>query len=115
VDFSGDDCRVVIIAKVPFPNLVDPQVSARLYSSGGNNWYRMATIRTIVQMTGRGMRSAGDWCRNYVLDKQFNKLWNESRNMIPRWWKDAVCTTSFDPLVDILEAEMENGKATVKQ
>lgn len=89
--FVTHNCRVQVIAKIPFPNLGDKQVNARLYTKGGDLWYRVQTVRSLVQMTGRGMRSADDSVVTYVLDKQFmTNVWSKSRLLLPRWWKDAV-------------------------
>ena len=90
VDLPGAACRVQVIAKVPYPNLGDRQVSARLYSLGGRTWYQMNTIRTMVQMTGRGVRSADDWCVTYVLDKGFVELWRQGKRWMPEWWERAL-------------------------
>lgn len=92
-DFSGDEARVVIVAKVPFPYLGDQQVSARLRTRGGQQWYAVQTVRSLVQMTGRGVRSADDWCRTYVLDSTFlNNVWKGNRGLLPGWWREAVDT-----------------------
>ncbi len=90
VDFRDEDCRVNVICKVPFPYLGDKQVSKRLYSPGGQTWYNVQTVRTIVQMTGRGTRHKDDWSVNYILDKQFGNLWSKCKNLFPQWWKDAL-------------------------
>jgi len=91
VDFKGDDCRCVIVAKVPFPYLGDPQVSKRMHQPGGNEWYVVQTVRTVVQMTGRGVRSSDDWADTWVLDAQFGtNLWKKARRMFPKWWSSAV-------------------------
>src|SRR5271154_839826 len=45
IDLPGDDCRVIIVCKVPFPSLGDKQVSARMHSKGGQSWYAVRTIR----------------------------------------------------------------------
>lgn len=71
VDLAGDACRTQIIAKCPFPSLGDKQVSLRLHLPGGQLWYVVKTVRDIVQMTGRGVRSEIDWCDTYILDQQF--------------------------------------------
>lgn len=95
VDFKGDDCRVVIVAKVPFPNLGDAQVKARMYSRGGQLWYSVLTVRSLVQMTGRGVRSADDYCTTYILDSQFvSNVWRKSRALVPQWWADALDFTA---------------------
>lgn len=91
IDLAGDNCRVVIVAKVPFPNLGDRQVSSRLRGPGGQAWYNVQTIRSLVQMTGRGVRSETDWCVTYILDTQFiRKIWREAKFLLPKWWRDAV-------------------------
>lgn len=93
VDLPDDECRVIVVAKIPFPNLADKQVSARLHLKGGsgNRWYAMQTVRALVQMTGRGVRHESDHAETYVLDSQFlRNIWRNSRGMIPQWWRDAL-------------------------
>jgi len=93
VDLPGDKCRVQVIAKTPFLNLQDKQVSARLYGTGrsGKTWYSVNAIRTIVQMCGRGVRSDGDWCVTYILDRQFvDNIWATSKRLIPKWWVEGL-------------------------
>jgi Rad3-related DNA helicase len=91
-DFKGDEARVVIVAKVPFPYLGDRQVAARLNTRGGQNWYRVQAIRTLIQMTGRGVRSADDWCVTYALDGSLYKLLKDGRHLFPKWWREALDT-----------------------
>lgn len=95
-DFRGDLARVVVIAKVPFPNLGDRQVSARLRlpERDGDWWYRVQTVRTIVQMTGRGVRGADDWAATYILDQEFqNNIYRKAKSLFPKWWRDALDQT----------------------
>lgn len=90
-DLPGDSCRVQVIVKVPFPYLGDRQVGARLHSRGGDLWYRVQTIRSLVQMTGRAVRSAEDWAVTYVLDEQFEGLvMSRGRGLVPSWWRKAI-------------------------
>ena len=90
VDLPDDDCRVIIVGKVMYPNLGDKQVNARLYSPGGQQWYCMLTVRSLVQSTGRAMRHEDDMCTTYILDRQFANLWSKARGMVPKWWADAI-------------------------
>ena len=90
VDLPGDLCRVQIIAKVPFASLGDRQVSERLRLPGGQTWYQTNTARTIVQMTGRGVRSVDDHATTYILDKQFHRWYRQAKRLLPGWWTDAV-------------------------
>ena len=92
-DFKGDEARVVIVAKVPYPFLGDQQVSARLHTRGGQQWYVVNTVRSLIQMTGRGVRSETDWCVTYILDSTFlQKLWKNDKRLLPKWWREAVDT-----------------------
>ncbi len=91
VDLPDDQCRVVVIAKVPYPDLGDNQISRRVYGSrDGNRWYAHQTISSIIQMSGRAVRSSSDHAEIYILDGQFEKIYNEYNGLFPKWWKDAL-------------------------
>ncbi len=95
IDLPDDLCRAIIITKVPFPNLGDEQVKKRFFGTGqsGKNWYYTQTIRSIVQMTGRGMRHKSDYVASYILDSQFSSnlyATPVSRNRLPKWWVSAL-------------------------
>lgn len=91
VDLKHDECRVVVVAKMPFPSLADRQVGMRLRSTGGQEWYNVQTIRKLVQMTGRGVRSADDYCTTYIFDSLFlEKVWKNAKRLIPEWWREAM-------------------------
>lgn len=108
IDLPDEQCRVVIVAKVPFPYLGDKQVNKRLYSRGGNGWYAMQTVRSLVQMTGRAVRHETDECEIYLLDRQFvSNIWKKSRHLLPEWWKDALQMRGSPNL-----AEVRSGKAS---
>ena len=104
VDLAQEDCRVVVVTKVPFPNLGDRQTSERLRLPDGDSWYAVQTIRTLVQMTGRGVRSADDWCVSYILDRQFtHNTLRKHKFLLPAWWREAL-DTSF-PVRQLLKRE----------
>ena len=90
IDLPDDACRVQVVAKIPFPYLGDKQVNARLYSAGGQTWYRVNTLRSLLQSTGRGVRHPDDWAITYILDQSFGKLWQQSRRIIPQWWSEGL-------------------------
>lgn len=93
IDLPGDLCRVQVIAKVPFPSLANRQISARTHLPGGQLWYTIQTIRDVVQMAGRGVRSRDDWCYTYILDAQFARnLWSKWKRYFPVWFAEAVDT-----------------------
>ena len=99
VDLHEDDCRVQIIAKVPWPYLGDEQIAARANGTGrsGKTWYAVKTIRTIIQMSGRGMRSKDDSVITYILDKTFVRLYQQNRRLFPKWWSDALVWDTNEP------------------
>ena len=91
IDLPGDLCRVIIVAKVPYPNLASPQVNKRLYGfSDGSLWYARKTARALVQMTGRATRSQGDWSLSFILDEQFGHLVSRNKSIFPAWWKESI-------------------------
>lgn len=90
VDLVDDLCRCIIICKVPYLNLINPQVKARMRMPGGELWYGIKAAQTIMQMTGRGVRSDSDYCDCYILDRQFGLLMSRLGKYLPQWWKDAI-------------------------
>lgn len=99
VDLHGDDCSVIVVTKMPFLYLGDAQVKTRAYATGyrGKTWYAMQTIRTLCQMTGRGMRSKDDQCVTYILDNKFVGLYKGNKKLFPNWWSDAIVWSGNDP------------------
>lgn len=90
IDLPDDLCTVQVVAKVPYPNTSDKRIGARMYGHNGKAWYTAQTIRTIIQMTGRGVRGPEDKAVTYIPDAQFaNNLW-KNQHLFPRWWKEAV-------------------------
>lgn len=92
VDLADELCGVIVVAKLPFPYLGDPQTNARMHSREdglGQTWYEMETGRTLVQMTGRGVRSDTDQCVTYILDMAAGGMIRKTYTT-PRWWREAV-------------------------
>ena len=90
IDLPNDQCRAIVCCKIPFPNLNDKQISSRLHSKNGDLWYKVQTVRTLVQMTGRGFRHVDDYCESFVLDRQFIKLFRNNKGLFPTWWSEAL-------------------------
>jgi len=91
VDLPGDECRVVVIAKVPYGDLGDPQISKRVHASkDGNTWYAHKAVSKIIQMAGRAVRSKDDWASTYILDEKFDDLYRDYKKMFPSWFKEAI-------------------------
>lgn len=81
VDLPDDLCRFIIIAKVPYPNLKDKLVKAKMKLFP--KWYDSETANSIIQGIGRGNRNPSDWCVTYILDGCFNNLYNKTSSQFP--------------------------------
>ena len=78
IDLPGDECRFIIILKVPYPSLANKLVNERnrLFPL----WYNTHTSNEIIQGIGRGVRFNGDWCVTYILDACFYSLYISTKN-----------------------------------
>ena len=81
VDLPGDFLRFIIIAKIPFPNLTDKLVKAKMKLFP--QWYASETANSIIQGIGRGNRSVDDWCVTYIIDGCFPNLYYQTRKQFP--------------------------------
>lgn len=75
LDLKDDISRFQIFFKVPYPNLGDPLIKAKMQTS--NEWYDWKTGISIMQGVGRSVRSKDDWAVTYVLDACFGSLINK--------------------------------------
>ena len=87
ISLDDEECRFVIITKIPYPYLGSPQVKARMDTPLGKEWYPWKTTCDLIQMTGRGMRSKDDWCSVYILDGNFERLFHQMQRYIPDYWQ----------------------------
>ncbi len=90
LDLPDDMCRAIVVCKVPWPDLGDVQVAARTARPGGSAWYRRQALRSLVQMTGRGVRHEADRCETYVLDCQADRIVKQGRGDLPVWWLESL-------------------------
>lgn len=88
LDLPGDDCRFIIIMKVPYPTIKDRLTVAKLDLFP--KWYNSTTAQTIIQGIGRGNRFKEDWCKTYILDACFSKLYLDTNSMFPKEIKDRI-------------------------
>lgn len=87
-DFSGDAARWQVIAKVPYPYLGDRQVAAK--KDMDEEWYALKTVSTIIQASGRIVRSETDTGTTYITDSDFKYLWDRWSYLFPSWWTEAL-------------------------
>jgi Rad3-related DNA helicase len=90
-DFHGDLARWQIIAKVPYPSLSDKQVVAK--KELNEDWYCLETVKTIIQAAGRIVRSEQDTGTTYILDSDFERLYERYTTFFPNWFTEAFVRT----------------------
>lgn len=88
LDLSEELSRFQVISKMPYPYLGDPFTKARMAHDPA--WYTWNTALTLVQATGRSIRSATDHAATYILDADFDSFMGRAEDILPRWWKDAI-------------------------
>jgi Rad3-related DNA helicase len=99
VDLLHDTTRLVVLAKLPFPDLSDKQVSARLHGyKDGQEWYDHRTVAGVVQASSRATRATNDWSHIWILDSQFYRLYRDRWSMFPSYWRDALRILEEGPM-----------------
>ena len=88
IDLPGDECRFIIILKVPYPNLGDKLVKEKLKLFP--LWYNSTASNEIIQGIGRGVRFDGDWCVSYILDACFWKLYMDTQDQYSDEFKNRL-------------------------
>ena len=88
LDLSEDLSRFQILSKVPYPYLGDPFVKARMTHDPA--WYTWNTALSIVQATGRSIRSKDDRATTYILDADVETFLAQANSILPAWWKQAL-------------------------
>ena len=89
VDLKDDLARFQVIVKAPFPNLSDKRVRRRKELRGGQRWYVIQALKTLIQAYGRTTRSEDDWSRTYILDLSAIALVWRYRRLCPPWFMEA--------------------------
>ena len=88
IDLKNDLSRLCIICKVPYASLGDQWVKRKIESD--SQWYSIKTAQTLIQQTGRSVRSMDDHAVTYILDMEFWKFFDKNTKLFPKWWKDAL-------------------------
>jgi Rad3-related DNA helicase len=84
-DFPEDECRYLIIVKIPFIDGRSPVIKAR--SKDDKDYLNYMAALNIIQYAGRGMRSAEDFCEIWVIDDHWK--WFRKAYRFPNWFKAA--------------------------
>ena len=88
LDLKGELSRFQIITKVPYPNKGDRWINAKRHLD--EDWYYWQTALKLAQAYGRSIRSKEDWAKTYILDSAFGYFLNKNRNVLPKWFIQAI-------------------------
>jgi ATP-dependent DNA helicase DinG len=92
IDLKDGLSRFQIIVKVPYPDLTDRWINAKMQNDNG--WYYWQTALRLVQAYGRSVRSKQDWAKTYILDSAFAHFLKNHRNMFPDWFTSAIASSN---------------------
>lgn len=99
-DFSGDDCRYIVIGKIPYPDTTDPVLRAR--AEDDKDWPSYCAMETLANESARGSRSVADKCEVAVLDDNWKWYWYRFKQFAPAWFAERVIgsvSTVPEPMV----------------
>jgi len=88
VDLKGDRSRFQIICKIPYPYLGDKLIRKKMHK--WKWWYPLQTTKTIVQATGRSIRSDTDHAVTYILDSDWDRFFNKNSNLFPKGFQNCL-------------------------
>ena len=87
VDFKGDLCRFQIVFKIPYPQL-NEQVKYR--RDLDPSWYYYQAVMALMQAYGRGIRENDDYCVMYVIDSDFEQLYDYNKSFFNEYFTEAI-------------------------
>ena len=90
IDLHDDLCTVQIVPMLFRLNPTDPVIRKRMGKKGGNKWYNMHTLKTLIQQVGRGCRHENDSCITYVGDPRLPQLISRSGLDVPKSFKSSL-------------------------
>ena len=88
LDLKGEMSRFQIFLKVPYPNIADPFIKAKLDES--QLWYNYKTFIQIMQGIGRSIRSETDWAVTYMIDASFFDFYAKNKAMFTECFNNRV-------------------------
>lgn len=89
IDLADDLCRLNIIPQLLFPALNDPIVIKRKALEDGDLWYRLETLKTVIQQYGRSTRHEKDWSNTFILDPMMGSLFMRTKDHLPKYFREA--------------------------
>jgi hypothetical protein len=86
VDLKGDLAKFQIIIKAPWLPTKDVRVEQMMKID--KDWYVNKMLSTLIQASGRGIRSNDDECITYVLDGSIFDTISKNKHKLPKFFLD---------------------------
>jgi len=87
-NFEDDSCRYIVIGKMPFPDISNKVIIARVAED--KDWAAYLTMGVFQQECGRGSRSFEDVCEVLVIDDVFTSYWRRYKHLAAKWFQERV-------------------------
>lgn len=88
LDLPGDMARWQIITRVPWPSLAEPAIAYKAQQDP--EWFMWESVKSLLQMCGRVVRSTDDYAKTIILDSSFDRLLREGKQYLPQWWLEGL-------------------------
>ncbi|MDE1881832.1 MAG: hypothetical protein KGI89_14965 [Euryarchaeota archaeon] len=83
LDLKDDRARFQVVFKCPWPYLGDRRIRRRKRLPDGSTWYMLQALRSILQASGRIMRSPTDWGDTWITDSSARDLLYGKWGLLP--------------------------------
>lgn len=90
IDLPGDEARLNLIPILPYANLGDPVVKARMALPGGSSEYALNMLITTIQQVGRTTRGETDHSITVVGDNRFAENVGRLKAELPKSFIEAI-------------------------
>ena len=88
VDLKDECSRFQLICKIPYPYLGDKLIRKKM--NKWKWWYALQTAKTIVQATGRSIRSSEDHAVTYILDSDWNRFFEKNMQLFSKDFRECI-------------------------
>ena len=85
-NFPGDQARVIVIAKVPWPSTQSKVFKAR--KAEDKEYEHHIIAKQLVQSCGRGTRYPDDYCEVFIMDDTIGWWWKKYAHLTPSWFQE---------------------------
>ena len=88
VSFDYDLARWQVIAKIPYPSLASNKNKIR--KDTNKDWYSWKTVATLIQASGRCVRSMDDYADTIIIDGSFGEILKYNKKYLPLWYTESI-------------------------